>query len=589
MDILGKAFQGVESSIFLKILGFIFPAIAPAIILLGSSGWVDSAILVITAMLIAYLLMDGVVNLFTTSYRSHYFWLPLAFGALILGYFSFAYYASYYYTKITHDLDYGLITYHFHIMIVGIIVFSALYMILYFILDRGTLTSQTLVRLFGKSEKLERTDVRKLKSFKHRPYDPIKYFKDKQYFLGMNRREKPIYILNDDYRSRHIQVIGKTGSGKGVATMQLLYQGVAKGDGIYVIDPKGDKYAPHVLKQACDRYGVPFQYFDLSKDIPQLNIFAGLTQKQIVQALIAGLGLANKGEAADFYRTEDREATRLFVEGIKSCKLDNPSFSDLFHAYQQIMDPDKAKGFLEKLKEIDTIECLKTREGHLNLTIEKGGVTYIRGSVGDTTIVCIQKMLTFIITEMCKRNRDQKQRHITLFLDELKHCLSKAVTDAFGTIRDFDANVIVAHQSLEDLEDVDGDLSPKAVSGAVLENTDIKYMHQTRAPKTLKWIEEMSGTVPITEKRKTFSKGSQGNSSSYTHTESEQTIEVPRFHRNTVLGLQPQTCILASLGSDMTIVHSQTFDVVPGEMQPREAKRADMSGSDISEEEGGLI
>ena len=272
MDVLAKAFQGVESSLFLKFLLFIFPGVAPAVVFLNADSLLMNLLFSLIIPLVAYLITDGIINLFTTSYRSYYCWLPLSLGFFILGYLSLAYYTSYYYAKIDHNLNYAEITYHFNSMVIGMVVFSIMYLIFYFMFDRGTLTIEGLVKLFGKSEKLERTDVRKLKKIKYSPYDPVKYFKDNEYFLGMSHFEKPMYISNDDYRSRHIQILGQTGAGKGVATMQLLYQGVFKGDGIYVIDPKGDKYAPHVLKKACDRYNVPFQYFDLSKLVVYLLI-----------------------------------------------------------------------------------------------------------------------------------------------------------------------------------------------------------------------------------------------------------------------------------------------------------------------------
>ena len=67
---------------------------------------------------------------------------------------------------------------------------------------------------------------------------------------------------------------------------------------------------------------------------------------------------------------------------------------------------------------------------------------------------------------------------------------------ALSTIRDKSANVLLAHQSINDLRDVPADLDLQAVKSAVLENTAIKIVYRTQNPDTADWIAKQSGTIP---------------------------------------------------------------------------------------------
>ena len=94
-----------------------------------------------------------------------------------------------------------------------------------------------------------------------------------------------------------------------------------------------------------------------------------------------------------------------------------------------------------------------------------------------------------------KRDRQQKHNHVTIFLDELKYLLCKPSLQALGTIRDKSANILLAHQSINDLRDVPADLDPEAVKSAVLENTALKIVYRSQDPETAEWIAKRSGTI----------------------------------------------------------------------------------------------
>jgi len=104
-------------------------------------------------------------------------------------------------------------------------------------------------------------------------------------------------------------------------------------------------------------------------------------------------------------------------------------------------------------------------------------------------------LLLRIMQRLESRDRQANNTHVTPFLDELKYLLCKPSLQALGTIRDKSANILLAHQSINDLRDVSADLDPEAVKSAVLENTALKIVYRLQDPETAEWIAKRSGTI----------------------------------------------------------------------------------------------
>lgn len=103
-----------------------------------------------------------------------------------------------------------------------------------------------------------RTDVRTVRELLPETlhYDPMKYIDlEKGIFIGLNRSQEPQYIPLEYWQKQHADIIGTTGAGKGVATGLLLYQSIIAGEGVFVLDPKNDEWAPHLYRKACEDAG----------------------------------------------------------------------------------------------------------------------------------------------------------------------------------------------------------------------------------------------------------------------------------------------------------------------------------------------
>ncbi len=189
-----------------------------------------------------------------------------------------------------------------------------------------------------------RTDVRTVKSLLPETlhYDPLDYIDlNKGIFTGMDRENEPMYLPLKDWQKQHADIIGTTGAGKGVAAGILLYQSIIAGEGVFVMDPKDDEWAPHLYRKACEDAGKPFALIDLRKQQYQLNLIEDITPDELEELFVAGFSLAEKGQESDFYRIDDRKAARMAAQFVS----DNPSAT-----LRDIYNGDYVQGIAEKSK-----------------------------------------------------------------------------------------------------------------------------------------------------------------------------------------------------------------------------------------------
>lgn len=347
----------------------------------------------------------------------------------------------------------------------------------------------------------ERTDVRTVKHFlpETLAYDPEDYIDlNKGVFVGLDRVHKPQYIPLADFQKQHADIIGTTGAGKGVASGLILYQLILADEGVFVMDPKNDEWAPHLMKYACEKAGKPFYLIDLNKKVPQLDLLADATPEQIEEIMVAGFSLAEKGDVADFYRIDDRKAAR--EAPMKATEEERQSFKGLFSSlYVQGLE-DTIKAFYGKLEELSLVESINAVGGmRLQDVFDHGGCCYVIGSMRNSKILITQKMILIRLFQLAEM-RDRvagKPRPIAIFLDELKYHISKPAMEGLGAARDKGVHMLLAHQSIADLKDCPADLNGDAVVGAVVENTKFKLVYRLQDPDTAEWVSKMSGTILV--------------------------------------------------------------------------------------------
>ncbi|HDU3946018.1 TPA: TraM recognition domain-containing protein [Klebsiella pneumoniae subsp. pneumoniae] len=346
-----------------------------------------------------------------------------------------------------------------------------------------------------------RTDVRTVKTLLPETlhYDPLDYIDlNKGIFTGMDRENEPMYLPLKDWQKQHADIIGTTGAGKGVATGILLYQSIMAGEGVFIMDPKDDEWAPHLYRKASEDAGKPFALIDLRKQQYQLNLIEDITPNELEELFVAGFSLAEKGQESDFYRIDDRKAARMAAQFVS----DNPSATlrDVYNGDYVQGIAEKIKAFFGKIEELALLNAINSPAGFsLKQMFDEGGCCYVIGSMRNSKIITAQRMLLVRLYQLAER-RDRVTdvpRPIAIYLSELKYHLSRSALEGLGAARDKGVHIIMDHQSIADLKDCPADLKGDAVVGAVVENAKFKLVYRVMDPDTAEWVARMSGTILV--------------------------------------------------------------------------------------------
>ena len=413
-----------------------------------------------------------------------------------------------------------------------------------FILVQQKMTSKTAIQsTLERSKKSDIRDFEKVISKETPKFDPKKYFKKGAFFLAKDESGKPIYW--NEKVLPHIEICGTTGSGKGVSIGPIIAQCADQGEAVFIIDPKDDEWLPHVAYAVAQEATVSFNHLNLRKPIYQFNLFQDTTAEEREELLLAGLELSDRGEGSDFYKIADRKMASFVATTFK----DGQTIESFYAEYAEFLEKE-APGFAGKFGELASIKAINAVNGlSLKEIIATGGVVYITGSMRNTKIVRIQKMLLVRLIQLAEQ-RDRilgELRPIGVVLDELKYHLSRTALEALGAARDKGLHLIMAHQSIADLRDCPKDLDPDAVVGAVLENTKIKLVYRVEMPETAQVFAEKSGTILVDDETRNIER-SLSLAESVSSERKVSQSEAPLIDKNEFLTLPTRCGVLFGVG-----------------------------------------
>jgi hypothetical protein len=330
-------------------------------------------------------------------------------------------------------------------------------------------------------------------------YDPRKYINIKKgCFIGRTISGKPIYIQWRKLRETHIQVLGMTGSGKGVAMTLVAYQCILNEECAIWFDPKFDRFTPRILQAAAKLAGREFHMINLNHGSgPQLNPLLGANQFQIEELFFAAFDLKGKGTDGDFHRGKDEDAaTEAACIAMQTEKISIPGLFKKCAAIKGITDQEN---FWRRFRKLASLPAVNTEAG-LNLSdaIAKRAVIYFVGSSDNEQVKMLQKILLVRIMQIIKsRERLDTHAPTCIVLDEFKHMLSPAALTSLGVVRDYDVHMLLAHQSMGDLESCPG-IEPAEAYGAVVDNTALKIIYKIGDADYAEKLAKVSG------KRRTY-------------------------------------------------------------------------------------
>lgn len=413
--------------------------------------------------------------------------------------------------------------------------------LLRFMYKRYTLPlwSAMLRRLRNKQTEEKPTDIREeISRFEAKDFLPHKHYKEDFVLVGLDEKDKPIHIPTSTWYETNMQVVGPTRYGKGVIMGAIMDQAIRRGDCLFYIDPKKDKFAPHVMYQACVDSGRKFYYVTLHDEgIGKWAPFVGGSERDGLTRLEAAFGLEFTGNpGTDYYKSQERkELERAFkktrnIEGLKN-----------------LMEETDANRINAELARWSNIESLCPKKGggfSIGKALKEGAVVYVQGSLDDSVVKTATKtFITELIQEARQLDKERKT-HLTAVIDEVSFLASKTLAQALATAVGFRVNFVLAYQSQNDLLNIDDQtVNPKYVYQSINVNSQIKAVYGGADFETAEWAANLSGTITkeVTKMEKTDISATGGET--WEQQRTVGTLEENYINTNMVLTLPPRVCV----------------------------------------------
>lgn len=395
-------------------------------------------------------------------------------------------------------------------------------------------------------------------------YNPLKYINLKKgVFVGLDESVKPIYLKDpDDWYKRHFLIVGASRSGKGVAMQSLGIQSLMLGETIVFLDPKGDKYLPHIFKSQCDELGVDYSYIDLTQDIGQINLIADFTARDLKNCLVEAFSLREMGSESDVYRKNEQEFLENFAtfacdQNNSSANLAIKSLANICQDYEIDRYADKFKSSVSDLNKLIKVVAINAANGKsLAQLLNGGGCVYIVGDLLDETIKKIQRFIFCRIVQLARGYANEvnsKEKNITVFADELVAHISRFVAESYTVSLGWNLKIVSAVQDLKLLRGAPADLDPEFLKGAVFGNSQNKLFYRADDIDTADFLSDMTGRIQIEEEQKLVTRNSLNSEQLDRQTRLIQS-ERNYFDRNMILNLkQFEEVFCASLPYRKTI------------------------------------
>jgi len=358
-------------------------------------------------------------------------------------------------------------------------------------------------------ERVKKTDIRyigKVLPPAIKPYDPARYFKpSKGIFIGLDRRRRPIYCAHDLFDESHLLLCGRTRSFKGVAAQIVGAQSIRRKELFVVLDPKFDAWMPHVFAAEAKAAGQPYVLLDLRQSAPpQINPFDGADAEEVENLSLAAFSLAERGDAADFYRVGDRraalECARLVIE-MRARLGRSPTAVEIMATEAAGAWREDARNFWGYMMEMADLPSVNARNGiSLDALVAGGGCLYILGDMQNSRVVRMQRLFLLRLMQLAKKRiafASEPARVIRVFADEFTVHISRPFLVSLAASAGWRMCVILAFQTLGDLADCPADLTAEAVKAKVWENCALKLVYAVRDSDTAEWLASSTGTIQV--------------------------------------------------------------------------------------------
>jgi len=338
-----------------------------------------------------------------------------------------------------------------------------------------------------------KTDITQLVTMVGKRFNPcIHWDHHRGMFLGRDGCDTPIYLPLKLWRERHMQVVGPTGTGKGVLLGNLAAQVVALGDGVLVLDPKRDRFLPHIVAEQCQKTGRRMRVIDLKEsETGGWHPFRCGSMTERINRAVEAFDLMPAQSDADVYKLE---AKALVTHALR----DTSGATGEVLAWLEENADGKARSVRASFETWSVRTALNPigRGFDLGAALDAGEVVYLRSDPNDRELII--PLRAFLMEATQWRFEKPGGKHLTIIADEVSLYAWEYLAQMLATLREPGCNVVLAYQSLADLESAVPDVQRgKIIRTRMEQNTQLKLFYGTQDNLTAREVALMSGTRTV--------------------------------------------------------------------------------------------
>lgn len=357
--------------------------------------------------------------------------------------------------------------------------------------------------------------------------------------------------LRDSDRLRHTHILGATGSGKTVLLESLIYEDLARGYGMFIIDPKGDRELFDRIKDFCKSIGRESDLHFLSANFPQESVRWNPCRLGIASEIQSKF--INSWDFSEIYYAKSCEA--VLLEALNSFGQKSFSLSSLTSRLKEISE--KRKDDSSKALFLDLFNTIEGEWGELlcgkksdlpEITLldvmRKNEILFIDlptegKSVQSTRIGKLLLQEIILISGMRKTYPSLKsEKPFSIYVDEFDAFATQSFATFLNKGRSSGFMIHISHQTLSDLIKVDGGMG--SFLGQIQGNINNRFFFRIDDPKDAETIASFFGTKKSFKTTSRLSQGSQTGDGSIRETHEFQ------IHPDTIKNLDVGSCIFSS-------------------------------------------
>ncbi len=303
--------------------------------------------------------------------------------------------------------------------------------------------------------------------------------------------------LSDEQRTRHIHLIGSSGSGKSNLMLNLIKQDAENGQGLCVIDPHGDliddviAHLPErrikdvVLFDPADaEFPVGFNILKANSELEKTLLSSDLVAVfrrmstswgDVMDSVLANAILAfvestrggtlfdlkrfliEKDFRNDFLNTVDDEAIKYFWRNEFPLIVGKPQSSILI----------RLDTFLRQ-KLIRNIVCQKENKIDFRRVMDERKILLVKlsqGAIGEENAYLLGTLLVSKLYQTALSRQDTQNRpFFSCYLDEFHHFITPSMESVLSGVRKYNLGLVLAHQEFRQLQSRNAEVASSVLS-----------------------------------------------------------------------------------------------------------------------------